>query len=160
MQKVLSGHADQNIDFDELRGLLTRLGFTETIRGDHHIFRKQGVRERINIQPRNGKAKAYQVEQIRVILKQYGHDEHAIKEVGGMDYKYRMELAWSERDQAWIVRVPELPGALADGPTPEAAIQEAQIIIQQWIETAQADGDPIPPPQFYQGSYPEVQSAS
>jgi len=84
--------------------------------------------------------------------------EAAGKETGNM-YKYRMELAWSERDQAWIVRVPELPGALADGATPEVAIQEAQTIIQQWIETAQADGDPVPQPQFYQGSRSEAQTA-
>ena len=36
-----------------------------------------------------------------------------------MEYKYRLELRWSQEDGAWLVAVPELPGALADGATPE-----------------------------------------
>lgn len=54
-------------------GLLTRLGYLEHIKGDHHIFRIAGRREIIDIQPqRDGKAKPYQVRQIRAILKAHG----------------------------------------------------------------------------------------
>ena len=59
-------------------------------------------------------------------------------------YHYRMNVFWSKRDQAWLVEVPELPGAMADGATPEEAVANAQVIIEEWIETAREDGRPIP----------------
>lgn len=62
-------------------------------------------------------------------------------------YKYSMRLYWSEPDQAWIVAIPDLPGAMADGETPEKAVEMAQVIIEEWIETARERGQPIPEPQ-------------
>ena len=60
--KILDGLSDKNIRFQDLRKLLISLGFSERIRGDHHIFYKEGIEEIVNLQPlRNGKAKAYQV---------------------------------------------------------------------------------------------------
>jgi len=47
---------------------LRRLGFEERIRGDHHIFTKDGVPEIVNIQPKGSMAKVYQVKQIRGII--------------------------------------------------------------------------------------------
>jgi hypothetical protein len=42
------------------------------IKGDHHIFYKEGVEEIVNLQPlSDGKAKAYQVKQVRVIIFKY-----------------------------------------------------------------------------------------
>lgn len=55
-------------------------------------------------------------------------------------------LYWSEQDRAVIAEVPELPGCVADGATYEEALDHAQIVIQQWIETAQSLGRPIPAP--------------
>lgn len=53
--------------------LLGRLGYTEDISGSHHIFQLAGQREVINLQPqKDGKAKAYQVRQIRAIFQTYG----------------------------------------------------------------------------------------
>ena len=63
--------------------------------------------------------------------------------------KYSMILSWSEEDQAYIVAVPELPGCMADGKTPTEAVKNAEIIIQEWIECALEDGDPIPKPSFF-----------
>ena len=58
--KILDGLSDKNIRFQDLRKLLISLGFSERIRGDHHIFYKEGIEEIVNLQPlRNGKAKAY-----------------------------------------------------------------------------------------------------
>lgn len=68
LQLILGGRSDANIPFDELRGLLRWLGFEETSRGSHHVFRKPGVAERINLQGDGGKAKVYQVRQVRRIL--------------------------------------------------------------------------------------------
>jgi predicted RNase H-like HicB family nuclease len=63
-----------------------------------------------------------------------------------MKIKYELIIYWSEVDQAFIVEVPELPGCAADGATYQEAAQNAEVIIQEWIETAQALGRPIPEP--------------
>ncbi|HEY7022037.1 MAG TPA: type II toxin-antitoxin system HicA family toxin [Ktedonobacterales bacterium] len=73
LARILGGRADNNIVFGELCSLLCTFGFTERIKGDHHIFTRQGIAEIINLQPlRNGKAKPYQVRQVRGILNTYG----------------------------------------------------------------------------------------
>jgi hypothetical protein len=69
--KVLSGASDANISFSDLRRLIRNLGFVERIKGDHHIFSKDGVREIINLQPNGSKAKSYQVKQIRNLIIEY-----------------------------------------------------------------------------------------
>lgn len=74
-QKILLGGADKNINFQALCQLLARLGFDERIKGDHHIFTRDGVDEIINLQPKGSQAKAYQVQQIRNILVKYGLGE-------------------------------------------------------------------------------------
>jgi predicted RNase H-like HicB family nuclease len=61
-------------------------------------------------------------------------------------YKYSMRLYWSDEDHLWLVEVRDLPGAMADGTTPEEAIAHAQEVIENWIEVAQIDGRPIPEP--------------
>ena len=72
LDKVLSGTSDSNIQFNKLCSLLGELGFSQRIRGDHFIFYKDGVEEIINIQGlKNGKAKAYQVKQIRNLILKY-----------------------------------------------------------------------------------------
>jgi hypothetical protein len=51
LEKILFGRSDNNIIFSELRKLLLKLGFQERVRGDRHIFSKEGVAEIINLQP-------------------------------------------------------------------------------------------------------------
>lgn len=75
LQRILSGFADANIPFAALCIVLRRLGFRIRIRGDHHIFTKEGVDEIINLQPDGGKAKAYQVRQVRKLIVKYGLEE-------------------------------------------------------------------------------------
>jgi predicted RNase H-like HicB family nuclease len=58
--------------------------------------------------------------------------------------KYELIIYWSKEDDAFVVDVPELPGCMADGATYEEAVANAQIVIQDWIETAKAIGRPIP----------------
>ena len=65
--------------------------------------------------------------------------------------KYSMVMSWSEEDQAYIVSVPELPGCMADGKTPTEAVENAETIIQEWIETALEDGEEIPEPHLFSG---------
>jgi predicted RNase H-like HicB family nuclease len=57
-----------------------------------------------------------------------------------------MIIYWSDEDKAFIVEVPELPGCMADGATYQEAIVNAERIVQEWIETAQQLGRPIPKP--------------
>lgn len=72
LEKVLSGLADRNIRFEPLRKLLRDLGFSERIKANHHIFYKEGIEEIINLQPLgDGKAKAYQVKQVRWLILKY-----------------------------------------------------------------------------------------
>jgi len=63
-----------------------------------------------------------------------------------MNIRYELIIYWSEVDQAFIVEVPELPGCAADGGTYQAAVQNAEVVIQEWIETAQELERPIPEP--------------
>jgi predicted RNase H-like HicB family nuclease len=60
--------------------------------------------------------------------------------------KYEMIIYWSDEDGAFIVEVPELPGCMADGSTYQEAVANAEVIIEEWIETAQKLGRPIPEP--------------
>jgi len=75
MWRILKGTSDANIRFSELRKLLINLGFEERIKGSHHIFRKAGIKEIINIQEDGNKAKSYQVKQVRNILIKYKFGE-------------------------------------------------------------------------------------
>jgi len=63
-----------------------------------------------------------------------------------MKIKYELIIYWSEVDQAFIVEVPELPGCAADGETYQEAVQNAEVVIQEWVETVQELGRPIPEP--------------
>ncbi|MEG3955849.1 type II toxin-antitoxin system HicB family antitoxin [Microcoleus sp. herbarium2] len=58
--------------------------------------------------------------------------------------KYEVIIYWSEEDRAFIAEVPELPGCAADGEIYQEALQNLEIIMQEWIETANALARPIP----------------
>ena len=61
-------------------------------------------------------------------------------------HKYEVIVWWSEKDQAYIAEVPELPGCMSDGETYEDALKNIQIIISEWIDTAKELGREIPEP--------------
>jgi predicted RNase H-like HicB family nuclease len=63
-----------------------------------------------------------------------------------MTLRYEVILYWSEIDQAFVAEVPELPGCAADGETYQQALQNVEVIMQEWIETAQELGRAIPEP--------------
>ena len=68
---ILRGSSDANIPFDDLCHFLQRMGFQQRVRGAHHIFRREGVEEKINLQRDNNKAKPYQVRQVRKVVSKY-----------------------------------------------------------------------------------------
>ena len=67
----MRGASDANISFDGMCRLLHRLGFEERIRGSHHIFTKNDVKEILNLQPKGAKTKPYQVKQVRNVILKY-----------------------------------------------------------------------------------------
>jgi predicted RNase H-like HicB family nuclease len=60
--------------------------------------------------------------------------------------KYEVIIYWSEEDGSFIAEVPELPGCAADGKSHQEVLANAEIVIQEWIETARDLGRPIPTP--------------
>ena len=70
-QTILGGRSDANIRFSDLRALLLHLGFSEQVRGSHHLFDKKGIVEVVNIQSHGGHAKPYQVRPIRNLVLKY-----------------------------------------------------------------------------------------
>jgi len=60
--------------------------------------------------------------------------------------KYEIIIYWSEKDQLFLAEVPELPGCMADGHSYQEAVSNAEIIINEWIETAKELGREIPKP--------------
>jgi hypothetical protein len=69
--KILSGTSDANIQFEDLCSLLKHLGFDVRIKGSHHMFRKEGIVEKINLQREGNMAKPYQVKQVRNVILKY-----------------------------------------------------------------------------------------
>lgn len=63
---------------------------------------------------------------------------------------YSMIVSWSEEDQCYLVSVPDLPGCMAGGTTPDEAVANAKEVIAEWIETAKELGRAIPEPAFHQ----------
>lgn len=64
-------------------------------------------------------------------------------------YKYKIIMYWSEVDQRYVTEVPDLPGCMSDGKSPEEAINNTQVIIEEWIETAENLGEKIPEPTLF-----------
>lgn len=77
LRTILAGRSDANIRFTDLCALMRYLEFDERIRGSHHVYRKEGIQERVNLQRDNGNAKPYQVRQVRRVALKYqlGGDE-------------------------------------------------------------------------------------
>lgn len=63
-----------------------------------------------------------------------------------INYKYEINIYWSKSDNAFIAEVPELAGCKSDGSTQKEALANLESIIQDWIETAESMGRPIPEP--------------
>lgn len=60
--------------------------------------------------------------------------------------RYEVIIYWSAEDEAFIAEVPELAGCMADGASYREALANVEVVIQEWIETAQELGRPIPEP--------------
>ena len=63
-----------------------------------------------------------------------------------MDIRYEVIIYWSSEDQAFIAEAPELPGCMADGKTHGEALSNLEVVMSEWIETANELGRNIPEP--------------
>jgi predicted RNase H-like HicB family nuclease len=63
-----------------------------------------------------------------------------------MQSRYELVIYWSKEDARFVVEVPELPGCMADGATYRQALDNVQVVIEEWIETAQDMGRDLPEP--------------
>src|ERR1700740_1798876 len=62
---------------------------------------------------------------------------------------YSIILAWSDEDQAFVAIIPELAGCTAHGETRAEAIRQAEIAIENWLDTAKELGREIPVPKHW-----------
>lgn len=63
-----------------------------------------------------------------------------------MKHEYSVQIVWSNEDGAYIAHVGELAGCMADGQSPEEALQNVKVVAQEWIEVAKEEGRSIPTP--------------
>jgi predicted RNase H-like HicB family nuclease len=61
---------------------------------------------------------------------------------------YHVNIFYSEEDAGYIADIPDLKYCSAFGTTPEKALGELLKAKEAWIETARANGKPIPEPRF------------
>jgi predicted RNase H-like HicB family nuclease len=61
-------------------------------------------------------------------------------------HRYEIIIYWSKDDNAFLAEVPELPGCMADGQSYKEALANVESIVEEWIETSQSLGRPIPEP--------------
>ena len=66
---------------------------------------------------------------------------------------YHINVFWSDEDECYIADIPDLKYCTAHGATPEEAVHEVSIAKEGWLETARAEGKPIPPPRYRPAIY-------
>lgn len=66
---------------------------------------------------------------------------------------YCIIMKYSAKEKCYIVTVPDLPGCMADGHSPNEAYENAKIAMREGIETVRAAGREIPEPSFGQDNF-------
>ena len=61
-------------------------------------------------------------------------------------FKYEVIIHWSKEDDSYIAEVPELPGCMIDGRSYQEALNNLELVVTEWIETAQSIGREISVP--------------
>jgi predicted RNase H-like HicB family nuclease len=67
--------------------------------------------------------------------------------------RYHINVFWSDEDACWIADVPDLKPCSAHDDTPSEAIVSVRDAIEGWLETAGANGMPIPEPRYRPAIY-------
>lgn len=63
-----------------------------------------------------------------------------------MPNRYTVIIYWSKEDDVYLAEAPELPGCMADGETYQEALAHIEVIMQEWIETANQLNRLVPQP--------------
>ena len=66
---------------------------------------------------------------------------------------YHINIFYSEEDEGYIADIPDLAACSAYGATPEEALREVSVAKQAWLESARAEGKPIPEPRYRPAIY-------
>jgi predicted RNase H-like HicB family nuclease len=66
---------------------------------------------------------------------------------------YHINIFYSEEDESYIADIPDLKYCSAFGETIEEAVQEILQAKAAWLETAKAEGKPIPTPKYRPAIY-------
>lgn len=61
-------------------------------------------------------------------------------------HPYSFNVFWNEEDGGFIATCPEFPGLSAFGRSPEEAVQEAETVLEMYVEEYEKDGVPLPEP--------------
>ena len=70
LAKILNN--PRNVNFADFCNLIESFGFElDRISGSHHIYKRAGIRQLINVQNVGGTAKPYQVKQFLEIIEQH-----------------------------------------------------------------------------------------
>jgi predicted RNase H-like HicB family nuclease len=138
LEAILSGTSDHNIRFSELTGLLQAMGFSERIRGGHHLYSRSLIREIIDLQPEGSMCKGSGATSTQ--------DSARESFIGSIMNRYEIIIYWSDADGRFIAEVPELPGCMADGMTYQACLLQVEDVMREWLDYAKELGRPIPEP--------------
>lgn len=66
---------------------------------------------------------------------------------------YHINIFYSEEDEGYIADIPDLKYCSAFGETIEEAVQEILKAKAAWLETAKAEGKPVPTPKYRPAIY-------
>ena len=61
-------------------------------------------------------------------------------------HKYETIIYWSDDDEAFIAEVPELPGCVVHGKSPDEALTNSKDAVDLWLDTAREFGREISEP--------------
>jgi predicted RNase H-like HicB family nuclease len=63
-----------------------------------------------------------------------------------LEYAVRIERLADVDGGGYLATVPDLPGCISDGETPEEALKNVQEAIESWVEAAKEWNEDIPKP--------------
>ncbi len=69
-----------------------------------------------------------------------------------MTYEYETMVRWCEKNRAFVVTVPELPGCAAQGLSLNEALANARQAMRAWLDTARESGNSIPEPMSHRAT--------
>ena len=61
---------------------------------------------------------------------------------------YHINIFYSDEDEGYIADILDLETCSAFGNTAEDALREVEVAKKAWIESARAEGKPVPPPTY------------